>query len=115
MLFRCRGNFSGAGGNDGSDGLGAGDSDEDDEDKRAAFERAVTEVVNRVTQDAEKNMGDRGGGVQNAAFESLQVRTLFFRTVCTMHVLWLHLLCLETCLLGHDGRTISRFLPLLGR
>lgn len=64
--------FSPAGDN-GSD-RGGGDSDEEEEEERAAFERAVTEVANKVMQDAEKKMGSRGGGVQNAAFESLQVQ-----------------------------------------
>lgn len=64
--------FSPAGDND-SD-RGGGDSDEEEEEERAAFERAVTEVANKVMQDAEKKMGSRGGGVQNAAFESLQVQ-----------------------------------------
>lgn len=32
-------------------------------------------MVERVLQDAEKKMGNRGGGVQNAAFDSLQVQT----------------------------------------
>lgn len=68
-VFRCSG-----GGAVGGDEVGEGDSDEEDEEETAAFERAVTEVLNRVMQDADKKPGGRGGGVQSAAFESLQVR-----------------------------------------
>eukprot|EP00752_Nemacystus_decipiens_P004826 g4392.t1 len=64
-----RGLNSAAGDDDGGDGS---DSDEEEEEERAAFDRAVAEVVNRIMQEEEKKMGNRGGGVQNAAFDSLQ-------------------------------------------
>lgn len=55
-------------------------SDEDDEAEREAFNKAVTDIFNRLAKEADK--GPRGGGdVRRADFESLQV-------LCLPSMLW---------------------------